>query len=42
MPSDYFLHFTAQKKRNTGKDRRKPGNAASIRVLQWNIEELLF
>jgi len=34
MPSDYFLHFTAQKKRNTGKDTLKPGNAASVWVLQ--------
>jgi len=34
MKNDYFLHFTAEKKRNIGKDKLRPGNAASIRILQ--------
>ena len=29
MKNDYFLHFTAEKKRNIGKDKLKPGNAAA-------------
>jgi hypothetical protein len=33
MANDYFLHFTAQKKRNSAKDKIKPGSAASIRVI---------
>jgi len=31
MPNDYFLHFTAEKERNIGKDKLKHGNAANIR-----------
>ena len=34
MENDYFLHFTAEKKRNSAKDKIKPGIAASIRVLK--------
>jgi len=30
MATDYFLQFTAQKKRNSAKDKIKPENAASI------------
>jgi hypothetical protein len=29
MANDYFLHFTAQKKRNSAKDKIKPGSAAT-------------
>jgi len=24
MPNDYFLHFTAEKKRNSAKDKKSP------------------
>jgi len=34
MANDYFLHFTAQEKRNSAKDKIKPVIAASIRVLK--------